>query len=72
MRRLAAGCNSKSHPLYGVFMGSLARCIFEWEADDLALLYRAKRGQLRMVGVINPSEGAVKKAVTKEEMARHC
>lgn len=72
MRRLAAGCNSESHPLYGVFMGSLARCIFEWDADDLALLYSAKRGELEMAGVTNPSEEVITKAVTKEEMARHC
>ena len=38
MRHLAAGCNSESHPLYSVLMGSLARCIFEWDGDDLALL----------------------------------
>lgn len=72
MWRLAAECNSESHPLYGVFMGSLARCIFEWDADDLALLYSAKREVLRMAGVPNPSEEAVKKATSKEEMARHC
>ena len=37
-----------------------------------ALLYSAKRGELRMSGVANPSEEAIKEAVTKEEMARHC
>ena len=72
MRRLGAGCTSESHPLYGVFMGRLARCIFEWDAEDLTLLYRAKRGELKMAGVANPSEEAVRTAVTKEEMARHC
>lgn len=66
MQRLGAGCTSESRPLDGVFMESLARCIFEWYVDDLALLYRAKRGEA------NLSEEAVRKAVTKEEMARHC
>lgn len=66
MQRLGAGRTSESRPLDGVFMESLARCIFEWYVDDLALLYRAKRGEA------NLSEEAVRKAVTKEEMARHC
>jgi len=35
MRRVVAGCTSESHPLYGVFMASLARCIFEWDRDDV-------------------------------------
>ena len=72
MRRLAAGCNGESHPSYGVFMAGLARCIFEWDVDDVSLLFRAKRGELQKAGVVNPSEDAVRKAVTKEEMARHC
>ena len=36
------------------------------------LLYRAKRGELQKAGVLNPSEDTVRKAVTKEEMARYC
>ena len=55
MRRLVAGCASESHPLYGVVMGSIACCIFEWDADDLAVLYSEKRGELRMAGVANPT-----------------
>ena len=53
-------------------MGSLAGCIFEWDADDLALLYCAKRGELKMAREANPSEEALWKAVIKEEMAPHC
>lgn len=34
-------------------MGSPARCIFECDADDLALLHHAKSGELQMAGVIN-------------------
>lgn len=72
MRRLASGCQSESHPLYGVFMDCLAQCIFEWDKDDLARLHEAKRGEMRMSGVADPSEVAVKKATTKKEMVRHC
>ena len=28
MRRIALGCTSESHTLYGVFMGKLSACIF--------------------------------------------
>ena len=45
---------------------------FEWDVEDLAVLYSTKRGELKMAGVANPSEEAVRKAVTKEEIARHC
>ena len=38
MRRLAAGCNGEGHPLYGVFMAGLARCIFKWDADDVSVV----------------------------------
>ena len=72
MRRLAAGCHSESHPLYGVFMESLAKCIFEWDKDDLERLYSATKEQMKREGVSSPSEDAVRKAVTKHEMARHC
>ena len=38
MRRLAAGCNGESHPLYGVFMVGLARCILQWECMFLCCI----------------------------------
>ena len=38
----------------------------------VSLLYRAKWEELQKAGVVNPSEEAVRKVVTKEEMARHC
>ena len=43
MRRLAGGCTSESHPLYGPFMSRLSEAIFEWDRSDLDLLLAAKR-----------------------------
>ena len=72
MRRMAKGCTSESHPLYGTFLGRLSSCIYEWDEPDYLLLMAAKRGELVQAGVPCPSESAIKKAITKEEMARHC
>jgi hypothetical protein len=35
MRRLSSGCNTDSHPLYGLFMRRLSSCIFAWDKDEL-------------------------------------
>lgn len=72
MRRLGRGCSSESHPLYGTFMSRLSTCLFEWDEADYQLLAKAKRGELIRAGVTNPSESAIRKATTKEELARHC
>ena len=72
MRRLACGCTAESHPLYGTFMARLSACIFEWDPDDYQLLFEAKKNELIVAGVPDPSEAAVKNAVTKNELARHC
>ena len=72
MRRLARGCTSESHPLYGTFMAQLSGCIYEWDEEDYDLLMRAKGGELTQAGVQNPSSTAIKKAITREELARHC
>lgn len=69
IRRLVRGCISESHPLYGTFMARLSACIYEWDASDYNLLMSAKRGELIKAGLSNPSPAAVKKALTKEEMA---
>ena len=53
-------------------MARLSSCIFEWDESDLALLMSAKRGELVLAGIPNPSPSAVKRAVTREELARHC
>ena len=72
MRRFARGCCSESHPLYATFMRSLSTCLFEWDNDDYELLLVAKRGELVKQGIQCPSAECVRKAVTKEEMSRHC
>ena len=50
IRRLAAGCTAESHPLYSVFMGRLSYCIFVWDDEDLKLLRRAKKAELKLKG----------------------
>ena len=72
MRRLALGCSSESHPLYGVFMSRLSGCIFEWDRDDYSKLTEAKKGELIASGIKNPSEEAICKSVTPTELSRHC
>ena len=43
IRRIAVGCTSESHPLYGIFLTQLSGCIFEWDDDDFNLLLKAKK-----------------------------
>jgi len=72
MRRLAGGVTSESHPLYGLFMSRLSSSIYEWDAGDLEHLMEAKKAELMKAGIPNPREAAVKKAISKDELARHC
>lgn len=72
MRRLARGCISESHPLYGTFMSQLSQCIFEWDESDLSLLIEAKKGELVQAGLADPSPSAVRNSLSKEELSRHC
>lgn len=72
MRRLAKACNNESHPLYGTLMAKVSAAVFEWDKSDVSLLYRAKREELELAGVMNPTDDAVRKAITKKELARHC
>lgn len=46
MRRFAAGVTTEAQPLYGIFMARLSKCIFEWDPEDVAVLRRAKEGEL--------------------------
>ena len=59
MRRLARGCCSESHPLYGTFLSQLSLIIFEWDEGDLQLLMSAKRAAMVQEGIPDPSERAV-------------
>ena len=71
MRRLARGVMSESHPLYGLFMSRLSSSIYEWDAGDFERLMEAKKAELMKAGIPNPREAAVKKAISKDELARH-
>ena len=53
-------------------MRSLSLYTFEWDEADYNQLMSAKRGELIMVGVRNPSPAAIRKATTRVELARHC
>lgn len=72
MRRLAAGCTTDSHQLYGTFMSRLSACIFEWDAKDVSLLRQAKRAQLEQDGMPLLSNADIRKYITKAELALHC
>ena len=72
MRRIAGGCTSESHPLYGIFMSKLSSCIFEWDENDYDLLIDAKLGELRKAGVSYPSFDAARNAITLRELTLHC
>ena len=70
MWRLASACTTESHPLYGVLMGRLSACVLEWDSADYELL-SAKKAEFIKSGVC-PSDTAIRKLITKEELARHC
>lgn len=72
MRRIALGVTTESHPLYGVFMGHLFNCIFEWDVEDVNLLMKAKQGEFTAAGISQPSDSSIRKAITKQELAAHC
>jgi hypothetical protein len=72
MRRIAAGCNTESHQLYGIFLSRLSKCIFEWSREDMELLKTAKRNQILDEGIRNPSEIHIISRISKAELALHC
>ena len=53
-------------------MARLSACLFEWDTEDVAQLERAKRAQLVADGVTKPTVWAVRDAITRLELARHC
>jgi len=72
MRRFSSGCNTDSHPLYALFMKQLSTCIFAWNDEDLKALKEAKRSELLAKHVPNPSDKAIMRKITKNELALHC
>ena len=72
MRRIAVGCTTESHPLYGTLMSRLSSAIFEWDREDFEYLMSAKKAEMVSAGIPDPSPSAIQKAISKDEMARHC
>ncbi|RXN21173.1 Epithelial-stromal interaction 1 [Labeo rohita] len=72
MRRFAAGVTTEAHPLYGIFMARLSTCIFQWDAEDVAALRRAKEGELAAKKTGHVSESAVSARISRRELALHC
>ena len=50
----------------------ISNCVFEWDEDDTKLLVKAKQQEMAIAGVPSPTELAARKAIKREEMARHC
>ncbi|XP_063078300.1 uncharacterized protein LOC134468289 [Engraulis encrasicolus] len=73
MRRIASGVSTESHQLYKPFMQQLSSAIFEWDADDTARLFAAKKQQMVAQGMTTvPDDAAVMRLVSRREMAAHC
>ena len=72
MRRIAIGCTTEAHPLYGVFLGWLSQCIFQWSKEDLDLLKMAKGSELKQNGIPEPSDEPIIQIITKKGLATHC
>ncbi|XP_071809529.1 uncharacterized protein [Asterias amurensis] len=72
MRRFASGPTTESHQLYSFFLRQLSLCIFSWSEEDVDLLKTAKRAQLTVEGLRNPSEEVVSNNIGKKALARHC
>lgn len=72
MRRLEVGCTTDTHPLYPTFMGCLSACLVEWDAQDLSLLWQAKREQLRLEGVPYVTDRLVDSKINRKELSQYC
>ncbi len=53
-------------------MAKLSGAIFEWDEKDAELLRKAKKSELVLAGLKNPSVDAVTKSISKMELATHC
>lgn len=50
----------------------LSSCILVWDVEDYRLLLKAQEAELVAAGIEHPFDSGVRKAITKEELARHC
>ncbi|KAH3819729.1 hypothetical protein DPMN_121472 [Dreissena polymorpha] len=71
MRRISVGCSTDSHPMYGLFMNHLSRCIFMWDSGDLELLKTAKRQELGQKLMYPQTDADLEKFISKNELALH-
>lgn len=69
MRRFSSAFTTDTHPLHATFLKKLSACIFEWDAQDLANLRRAKVAELRVKHI---PAADVDSHLTKDELAKHC
>lgn len=46
--------------------------MFESDSGDFQCLIEAKGGEMRRAGVSHPSDTVIRKALSKEELLRHC
>ena len=69
MRRIARGCTTESHALYGKFMSGLSNVIFVWDSKDLDLLIEAKSKELKTP--ITNREYILTR-ISREELMKHC
>ena len=70
--RIALACTTESLPLYGIFMAGVSNAIFEWDQQDFDTLFQAKCNVLISSGMVNQSDSAVQKEISREEAALHC
>ncbi|KAH3828540.1 hypothetical protein DPMN_130521 [Dreissena polymorpha] len=72
MRRFSLGYSTDAHILYPVFMSRLSKAIFEWNAEDLDMLRKAKRLELITRNVTDPTRDDKVRWLTKTELANYC
>ena len=53
-------------------MVRLSSSIFEWDEVDYSKLMLAKKGELKLAGLKSPTDDAIRKAISKNELAIHC
>jgi hypothetical protein len=53
-------------------MSQIYAAIFEWDHADVEHLKKAKVLELQIAGIKIPSTETVLKAISKQELARHC
>ena len=53
-------------------MSRLSAAIFEWDREDFELLLSAKKAEMIAAGITVPSTTGVQKAISKDELAKHC